>query len=452
MPARRKSKSPAPRRRAAKSTTSTATDPRRARVGSGDDLLKDLRRAFDDIDVDSSGSIDADELRAALVLAGAPHSDADVKDMMSEADSNADGSVDFDEFVTIVRQLDSKWNGLTGGITAFTVLLDASHEVLAPMHRQLSATVPSVPVKDRNGWGQPSLAFRAAGRVLNFLILGTLSMFVHAVLLAGCATTFAGPGAMLSSTTHPPVGGAGRGFGAATIAAEVLFPAEVKAFSAWQLSSFPGHLSNAKKERNCYNVLGCPNTATPQELVKRKRESSKQYHPDKNPNNATAAEIMVDINLCSALQDAGFRTLYDLYGELSFETGIQSWRKHAFWHHVEEFFSPTSTALTVNLQLYVRVLQLLVLMIAWRKGYSHFGHYLLGFPAMDSEGNMGPHVAARRAVTHALLSLITTCPVVAHFPGLAFAPALLFVQWGGRSLTCMISRTIVVMRTTQRDD
>ncbi|KAL5996481.1 hypothetical protein ACLOJK_026561 [Asimina triloba] len=61
-----------------------------------------LRPAFDVLDTDHDGKISPDDLRAFYTGAGAGASDDDIGSMISAADSNKDGFVQFEEFETIV--------------------------------------------------------------------------------------------------------------------------------------------------------------------------------------------------------------------------------------------------------------------------------------------------------------------------------------------------------------
>ena len=68
-------------------------------------LKPDLKKVFDKIDQDKSGYIEADELQAALKMAGKPHSDRAVAKMMAEHDVDKNGKLDIDEFVTIAWEV-----------------------------------------------------------------------------------------------------------------------------------------------------------------------------------------------------------------------------------------------------------------------------------------------------------------------------------------------------------
>lgn len=64
--------------------------------------------------------------------------------------------------------------------------------------------------------------------------------------------------------------------------------------------------------KDFYQVLGVPDTATPDEVKKAYRRLAKQYHPDANPNNAQAGERFKEISEAhSVLSDADKRKEYD---------------------------------------------------------------------------------------------------------------------------------------------
>jgi len=65
-------------------------------------------------------------------------------------------------------------------------------------------------------------------------------------------------------------------------------------------------------QRDFYQVLGVPDTATQDEIKKAYRRLAKQYHPDANPNNTAAAERFKEISEAhTVLADADKRKHYD---------------------------------------------------------------------------------------------------------------------------------------------
>lgn len=66
-----------------------------------------------------------------------------------------------------------------------------------------------------------------------------------------------------------------------------------------------------------YEILGLPKTATADEIKKTYRKLALKYHPDKNPDNADAAEKFKEVNRAhSILSDLTKRNIYDNYGSL----------------------------------------------------------------------------------------------------------------------------------------
>ncbi|HEX2618808.1 MAG TPA: DnaJ domain-containing protein, partial [Phototrophicaceae bacterium] len=67
--------------------------------------------------------------------------------------------------------------------------------------------------------------------------------------------------------------------------------------------------------KDYYKTLGVSRTADEKELKKAYRKLAKQYHPDANPNNASAEAKFKEINEAyEVLSDADKRAKYDQFG------------------------------------------------------------------------------------------------------------------------------------------
>ena len=64
--------------------------------------MEEIREAFNLFDTDSSGSIDAKELKAAMRALGFQVKKAEIRQMISDIDKDASGSIEFDEFVEMM--------------------------------------------------------------------------------------------------------------------------------------------------------------------------------------------------------------------------------------------------------------------------------------------------------------------------------------------------------------
>jgi len=63
-----------------------------------DDAGKDLMAAFRVFDKDGNGFITRDELKEAMEMIGEPVTDEDIDNMITMADLNKDGKIDYEEF------------------------------------------------------------------------------------------------------------------------------------------------------------------------------------------------------------------------------------------------------------------------------------------------------------------------------------------------------------------
>jgi len=86
-------------------------------------------------------------------------------------------------------------------------------------------------------------------------------------------------------------------------------------------------------KRDYYDVLGVTRTATDQEIKSAYRRLAIKFHPDKNPNDATAEENFKEAaEAYSVLQDAEQRRRYDRFGHagVSSGAGAGSWGAPGF--------------------------------------------------------------------------------------------------------------------------
>jgi curved DNA-binding protein len=89
-------------------------------------------------------------------------------------------------------------------------------------------------------------------------------------------------------------------------------------------------------QRDLYQILGIPRTATPEEIKKAYRKQARQHHPDVNPGNKAAEERFKEAAAAfEVLSDPKRRGLYDEFGPDALRTGfdahraeeVRRWRK-----------------------------------------------------------------------------------------------------------------------------
>src|SRR6476619_5257729 len=86
-------------------------------------------------------------------------------------------------------------------------------------------------------------------------------------------------------------------------------------------------------KRDYYEVLGVNQTATDQEIKSAYRRLAVQFHPDKNPNDASAEDKFKEAaEAYSVLQDTEQRRRYDRFGHagVSSSAGSGNWGAPGF--------------------------------------------------------------------------------------------------------------------------
>jgi curved DNA-binding protein len=83
--------------------------------------------------------------------------------------------------------------------------------------------------------------------------------------------------------------------------------------------------------RDLYEALGVAKTASQDEIKRAYRDLTRKYHPDKNPDDASAEERFKEVSAAyDALGDPERRKLYDEFGEVSLTQGFDAKRARAY--------------------------------------------------------------------------------------------------------------------------
>uniref|UniRef100_A0A6U4ML33 EF-hand domain-containing protein n=1 Tax=Hemiselmis andersenii TaxID=464988 RepID=A0A6U4ML33_HEMAN len=78
---------------------------KRSKQGLTEEQIMLVREVFDAFDTDGGGTIDVDELRAAMKALGQNRTKAEVKALMEEIDSSGEGVIDFSEFMDFMKPM-----------------------------------------------------------------------------------------------------------------------------------------------------------------------------------------------------------------------------------------------------------------------------------------------------------------------------------------------------------
>ncbi len=78
-------------------------------------------------------------------------------------------------------------------------------------------------------------------------------------------------------------------------------------------------------DRDFYKILGVSRDTSPEELKKAYRRLAKEFHPDRNPDDATAEDRFKDISAAyGVVSDPEKRKLYDEFGEMGLREGFDA--------------------------------------------------------------------------------------------------------------------------------
>ena len=85
----------------------------------------EYRKTFDLFDKDGGGTISKAELAQVIVALGGNPTDTELNDMMGEVDDDGDGTVDFNEFMHLVKKGAGKGSSRGRKLTSFLAVIDA---------------------------------------------------------------------------------------------------------------------------------------------------------------------------------------------------------------------------------------------------------------------------------------------------------------------------------------
>ena len=74
------------------------------------DQIELLRKYFNQLDVDGSGTISPSEIEETLISLGLARSREDVEEIIGEIDQKGSGELDFEEFLTMLKDMSMKQN------------------------------------------------------------------------------------------------------------------------------------------------------------------------------------------------------------------------------------------------------------------------------------------------------------------------------------------------------
>ena len=101
-----------------------------------------MRECFDSLDDDLSGSIGIDELENPLIGLGFADTREEIQEMIDEVDEDGSGMIEFDEFLLIIKNSNTKGNSKTAKINKF--FKDVSNNVLGSKDLSFNIIVQNI--------------------------------------------------------------------------------------------------------------------------------------------------------------------------------------------------------------------------------------------------------------------------------------------------------------------
>merc|ERR1711976_1144421 len=89
---------------------------------------QEIKEAFDLFDTDSSGVVDAKELKVAMRALGFEPKKDDVRKILQEIDKNGDGVIKYDEFMDIMTQKMLERDPIEEMRKAFSLICEEGHD------------------------------------------------------------------------------------------------------------------------------------------------------------------------------------------------------------------------------------------------------------------------------------------------------------------------------------
>ncbi|XP_002992169.2 caltractin [Selaginella moellendorffii] len=117
--------------------------------GITDEQRSELREAFDMFDTDSSGTIDAKELRVAMKALGFETSAQEIRDMMASVDVDQSGTLDFEEFVEMMTKKMGEREAKQELVRVFAILDEQGRGMLSFRDLRRLAVELELPFSDK---------------------------------------------------------------------------------------------------------------------------------------------------------------------------------------------------------------------------------------------------------------------------------------------------------------